>query len=186
MLKLRPIRRPGPRTIEVGLEELAHGYRVGALAYLLSRRCGFREADIRSIYTAAVYHDIGKCTVPRAIVHKPGKLTDPESRKMRKHVEASRDLCRSMGIESRTLDVIYAHHESFDGTGYPVGLRASDIPVGSRILRICDVYDALTSFRVYRPAFPRDKALAIMEDEKNAFDPEIYKVFMEEAIYEIE
>lgn len=184
MIKLKQLQRSNQRpnlleTLEANLCDLAHGYRVAGLAYKLSVGAVLKERDVNDICMAAVYHDIGKCMIPKEILNKRSVLTESERTRIEKHVDAGGQLCRLMGMSEPVLTYIYGHHESFDGSGYPKGLKGAEIPFGARILKICDVYDALSTSRIYRPAFCKQKAVEIMREERATFDPQLLAVFWE-------
>ncbi len=128
----------------------------------------------RVIEWGACLHDIGKMALPRSILDKVGTLTDNEWQIIRSHPTHSFGILQRVEIPAEFLQVVLFHHERFDGTGYPVGLRGEDIPFAARILAVADVYSALTSRRPYREPFPSEKAMAtMMADQGRAFDPEI-------------
>jgi len=142
--------------------------------------------SIRLIHKSAPLHDIGKVGVPDKILLKPGKLTDEEFDEMKKHAVYGRDAIlmaeESLGSNSFlrfAREIAYTHHEKWNGTGYPQGLKESAIPVSGRIMAIADVYDALISKRVYKPPFPHSKAVAIIEEGRGSqFDPAAVGVFL--------
>jgi HD-GYP domain-containing protein (c-di-GMP phosphodiesterase class II) len=120
-------------------------------------------------------HDVGKLSVPLEILRKPGSLDDEEFAEIRKHPEAGRRLLEELGGFSETVRrLVSDHHERLDGTGYPRGLEGCDLALETRILAACDVYDALVSDRVYRAAWPPERALALLhEDSGTGFDPKV-------------
>ncbi|MDR7415057.1 MAG: HD domain-containing phosphohydrolase [Armatimonadota bacterium] len=160
-------------------ETEGHTQRVAELTVALARAMGVAESEIVHIRRGALLHDIGKIGVPDEILRKPGPLTEEEWAIMRLHpVYAYRWLA---GIEflRPALDIPYAHHERWDGTGYPRGLRGEEIPLSARIFAVVDVYDALTSERPYRPAWSREKALQyIREQAGKQFDPAVVEAFL--------
>jgi HD-GYP domain-containing protein (c-di-GMP phosphodiesterase class II) len=119
-------------------------------------------------------HDVGKLSVPNAILNKPGRLTDEEFAEIRRHPGAGRKLLAELGgFPPLVLDLVESHHERLDGGGYPNRIPAGELDVAVRILTVADVYDALTADRVYREAWPSERAIALLEDETGtAFDPE--------------
>lgn len=124
-------------------------------------------------------HDIGKMGVPDAILQKPGKLTEEEWVIMRLHPVYAYDWLSTIEYLRPALDIPYYHHEKWDGTGYPVGLKAKQIPIAARIFAIVDVWDALSSDRPYRKAWSKEKTLAhIQEESGKHFDPEVVKAFL--------
>ena len=141
---------------------------------------------IDDVVTSAPLHDVGKITIPDSILNKPGKLTPEEFALMQCHTTAGgRIIARIIGSVPET-DYLYEamnlatyHHERWDGTGYPMGLMGKDIPLSARVMAVADMFDALVSKRVYKPGFPYDKALRIMQEECGThFDPKIIKAFM--------
>src|SRR5207342_252918 len=107
---------------------------------------------IKAIEAASLLHDTGKLAVPERILNKPGKLTAVEFETMKLHVDVGADILSSIDFPYPVVPIVRAHHENWDGTGYPRGLRGTEIPLGARILSVVDCYDALTSDRPYRPA----------------------------------
>ena len=141
----------------------------------------------RLLYETCPLHDIGKVGIADSILLKPGKLTPEEFESMKQHtvigaktLKGALDLCENAVFLSMAYDIALTHHERFDGTGYPQGLRGHDIPLSGRIVALVDVYDALTTKRVYKPAFSHDEACRIIiEGSGNHFDPEIVRVFID-------
>ncbi len=142
---------------------------------------------IDSIYKSTPLHDIGKVGIPDSILRKPGKLTPEEFEIMKRHSEIGGDAIASAiklaGMERSFLDmgqaIAYHHHERWDGNGYPRGLQGEHIPLSARIAAFADVYDALTTKRVYKPAFSHQKSKVILvEGSCTAFDPDIVKAFL--------
>jgi HD-GYP domain-containing protein (c-di-GMP phosphodiesterase class II) len=118
-------------------------------------------------------HDIGKLSIPDSILRKPGPLDDDEFAIIRQHPERGQELLRELGsFDASVKRLVLDHHERLDGTGYPRGLSAADLDLETRILTVSDVYDALVSPRVYRPAWSVDQAIALLRDEVGTgFDP---------------
>jgi putative nucleotidyltransferase with HDIG domain len=150
-----------------------HTRRVAALAVELGEELGIPAARLRMLAIGGLLHDVGKLSIPDAILQKPGPLDDSEYAVVKQHPERGKELLNELGgfdpgVERLVLD----HHERLDGTGYPRGLHAADLDLETRILTVSDVYDALVSPRVYRPAWPVQKALALLQEESGtAFDP---------------
>ncbi|MBF0558046.1 MAG: two-component system response regulator [Nitrospirae bacterium] len=164
---------------------------IGALARHLKAHPRFgwllTDENISSIYKTAPLHDIGKVGIPDNILMKPGKLTDEEFEIMKSHAmlgkSAIEEAERRLGLEVEFLkfakEIAYCHHEKWDGSGYPEGLSADDIPVSARLMAVADVYDALISKRVYKSAMPHEKARAIIVEGKNKhFDPDVVDAFL--------
>jgi putative two-component system response regulator len=140
---------------------------------------------VRTIYATSPLHDIGKVGIPDAVLLKPGKLTDDEFRIMQKHVEIGASTLEAVlkqnpcaGYLKMARDIAWAHHERFDGTGYPRGIKGQDIPIAARIMALADVYDALRSRRVYKEGYPHATAKRIIEDASGGhFDPDVVNAF---------
>ncbi len=145
------------------------------------------DTIIEMLYKSAPLHDIGKVGVHDNILLKPGKLTSEEFEEMKKHTtfgcDALRTATKKLGTESFLYfaeEIAYTHHEKWDGSGYPRGLKVEEIPVSGRLMALADVYDALISKRVYKPPFPHSKAVAIIFEGKGQhFDPDMVDAFME-------
>jgi HD-GYP domain-containing protein (c-di-GMP phosphodiesterase class II) len=151
-----------------------HTRRVATLAVAIGEHLGLPEGRLRQLALGGLLHDVGKLSVPNAILNKPGKLTEAEFAEIRRHPGAGRALLTELGgFPPLVLDLVESHHERLDGGGYPNGVRAGELDVAVRILTVADVYDALTADRVYREAWPAERALALLEDESTtAFDPD--------------
>ncbi|HEX4150133.1 MAG TPA: response regulator, partial [Pirellulales bacterium] len=146
---------------------VGHVERVANYAVELGRILGLDQPLCESLRRAGFVHDIGKIFVPDAILLKPDKLTPEERRLMERHVDVGYDLLRPMRTFAEALPAVRFHHERLDGSGYPLGLRGTEIPLIAQIIALVDVYDALTTDRVYRPAMSRDEAFATLEEETN-------------------
>jgi putative two-component system response regulator len=167
----------GKRDLETG----AHIRRIGESAELLAAAAGLEGLEVRRIRLAAPMHDVGKVAVPDAILLKPGALDPGEREVIQSHARAGHDILS--GSESELLElaatIALTHHERFDGSGYPEGLRAAEIPLAGRIVAIADVFDALTSDRPYRGALSHEEALTIMFAGRGThFDPELHDLFI--------
>jgi putative two-component system response regulator len=156
-----------------------HAERIGPLAEHLADLAGLSADRCRAISTASVLHDLGKVVIPDAILHKPAALTAEERAVIARHPVVGHDILK--GSPSPLLEtaatIAYTHHERYDGSGYPRGLRDDEIPLEGRIVAIVDVYDALTSDRAYRPRFSEDKAIQIMRCDHRQFDPWLFGLF---------
>lgn len=160
------------------LQELyEHNKRVGLYAQRLASLVLTDEELIEKVRKAASFHDIGKMYIDRTILNKPSKFTEKEAAIVRKHPEHGYDTLVSIGEDKEVAQMVKEHHESFDGTGYPDGLAKCDICIGARIIKICDVFDALTVSRVYRSKLTNEQAFRAMDKEKGTFDRRLYKVF---------
>ncbi len=178
-----------------------HVIRVGRFAGIIAKAMGLPDWFVRDIEMAAQLHDVGKIAIPDAILLKPGKLepeefeiiqnhvkyghqiiqphTGQDARLMRRHVEFGSDMLRNGSALMRlAASIAQTHHERFDGTGYPLGLAAEDIPLEGRITAVADVFDALSAERPYKKAMPREKCFTILEEGRgNHFDPDVLDAF---------
>jgi len=160
----------------------AHIERIGRLSALLAERLGKDEAFCTRLLHAAPLHDVGKVAVPDAVLLKPGQLTEQERAIVQAHAEEGYQLLSrsSSSILEMAATIALTHHERYDGSGYPRGLAGEEIPLEGRIVAVTDVFDALTSDRVYRKAYPLDQALALMREQRGRhFDPQILDAFLE-------
>jgi putative nucleotidyltransferase with HDIG domain len=159
-------------------ETEGHSRRVTELTMLLAARMGIPEEQWDAVRRGAILHDIGKMGVPDEILLKPGKLDDTEWAIMKRHADYAYELLSPISFLKSALDIPYAHHEKWDGSGYPRGLRGEEIPLPARVFAIVDVWDALRSDRPYRPAWSREKTLAyIKENADTHFDPRVVEHF---------
>ena len=156
-----------------------HSKRVRHNTLLLADKFGLDQTRKRAIGFGALLHDVGKIAVPDSILLKPEQLTDAEQRIMRNHPSAGYDILKKIGFLSEAAEIVYAHHEHYDGSGYPRGLKGKDIPLGARLFAVVDVYDALTSARPYHIPLSHEEALTMIRKESNRhFDPEAVKAFL--------
>lgn len=159
----------------------SHIRRVQTYSVALARALGVSAPDeVKAIEAAALLHDTGKLAVPEHILNKPGKLTAAEFEAMKLHVDVGADILSSIEFPYPVVPIVRAHHENWDGTGYPRGLKGEDIPIGARILSVVDCYDALTSDRPYRPAMTQEQATAIVVERRGSmYDPRVVDTFLE-------
>jgi putative nucleotidyltransferase with HDIG domain len=161
-------------------ETEGHTLRVTELTLKLARQLGVAGSELTFIRWGALLHDIGKMGIPDQILLKPGPLNEEEWLMMRKHPRFAFELLTPISYLGRAVDIPYCHHEKWDGTGYPRGLKAEEIPLMARLFSIVDVWDAICSDRPYRPAFTRGNALAYILAEKGiSFDPRVVETFVE-------
>ena len=161
-------------------ETEGHTQRVTILTYRLARAMGVSDADLVHITRGALLHDIGKMAIPDGILLKPGQLTDEERRLIQKHPVYAYEMLSPIDFLVPALDIPYCHHERWDGTGYPRGLKGEEIPFAARIFPVIDVWDALTSDRPYRKAMPQDEVRRLVRaDSGKHFDPKVVEAFME-------
>ena len=157
----------------------SHIHRVQHYAMGLANALGgLDEQTFKAIQAAALLHDTGKLAVPERILNKPGKLTPAEFETMKLHVDVGADILSSIDFPYPVVPIVRAHHENWDGTGYPNGLKGLEIPIGARILSVVDCYDALVSDRPYRAAMTDDEALAIIRARRGTmYDPAVVDTF---------
>jgi putative nucleotidyltransferase with HDIG domain len=161
-------------------ETEGHTQRVTEITTKLCRKFGLSEKELTYARWGALLHDIGKMGVPDAILQKPGKLSDEEWVIMKMHPVYARNMLERINYLKSAIDIPYCHHEKWDGSGYPSGLKGEQIPLTARIFAITDVWDALTSDRPYRPAWPKSDTLDhIKSGAGTHFDPQVVKVFLE-------
>ncbi len=164
-------------------ETEGHSLRVTEMALKLSSHFGMNDEQLINVQRGALLHDIGKMGVPDNILLKPGPLTEEEWEIMRKHPQFAYELLTPIDYLHQALDIPYSHHEKWDGTGYPRGLKGEEIPLAARIFAVVDVWDALTSERPYRPAWSREKAIEYIKTQSGVhFDPQVVEVFLESII----
>lgn len=160
-------------------ETAGHTQRVTELTVKLAQQLGLPYEDIEHLRRGAILHDVGKLGVPDAVLLKPGQLNEEEWALMRKHPTLAYQWLSGIPFLRKALAIPYAHHERWDGSGYPRGLQGEAIPLEARIFAVVDVYDALTSDRPYRQAWPKEKALAyIREQSGKQFDPRVVEAFL--------
>jgi putative nucleotidyltransferase with HDIG domain len=152
-----------------------HTRRVALLAARVAEELKLPACLRRDLAVGGLLHDVGKLSVPLEILQKPGPLDDAEFNQIRRHPEAGRKLLDELGGFPQTVQrLVSDHHERLDGTGYPNGLKGDELPIETRILAVCDVYDALVSDRVYRDAWTPERALALLQEESGtAYDPAV-------------
>jgi putative two-component system response regulator len=158
-----------------------HIERMSRYCAILSERAGHNGEATELLRIAAKMHDIGKIGIPDAILRKPGPLTAEEFEVMKAHADIGHQILDGSQSELGSIAAMLAwtHHEKVDGSGYPRGLRGEEIPVEGRIAAIADVFDALTTDRVYRRALPLEEAVSIMRDGRGThFDPELLDLFL--------
>jgi HD-GYP domain-containing protein (c-di-GMP phosphodiesterase class II) len=145
---------------------------------------GIPQTEWSQIRRGVFLHDIGKMGIPDSILLKPGPLSDDEWVIMRQHPRYAYEMLSGIPYLLPALDIPYCHHERWDGSGYPRGLKAEEIPLAARIFAVIDVWDALTSRRPYRPAWPEENAYKYLaENAGKSFDDRVVKVFLKMMSY---
>src|SRR5262252_10499142 len=154
-----------------------HLQRVRVYAIEVAKELGVSGPELEALHAAALLHDIGKLAVPEHIISKPGKLSPEEFEKMKIHTLVGAEILERVRFPYPVVPIVRAHHEKWDGSGYPLGLRGNQIPIGARILAAVDFLDALASDRQYRRALPLEEAMSRLEEESGkSFDPQVVRV----------
>jgi putative two-component system response regulator len=158
-----------------------HVIRMSHYTHILAKAAGFSEHEADDLLNAAPMHDVGKIGIPDAILQKNGKLDDAEWQVMRSHAQIGAEIIgeHDSGLLRTARIIALTHHEKWDGSGYPNGLKGEEIPLAGRIVAIADVFDALTSVRPYKPAWPVQEAVDFLRRESGRhFDPELVELFL--------
>lgn len=157
-----------------------HCDRLAHMSVVFGKELGLAYDDLEALRRGGVLHDIGKLGIPDNILLKKGKLDADEWSIMKQHTVIGAALCSPLRTMQRTVDIVRCHHERWNGTGYPAGLAGEKVPLLARVFQIVDVYDALSSERPYKPAFPHEKVIGIMEQEtvSGFWDPELMAAFL--------
>jgi PAS domain S-box-containing protein/putative nucleotidyltransferase with HDIG domain len=160
-------------------ETEGHTQRVAEMALELAKKMGMSEAEKKDLRRGALLHDIGKMGVPDVILHKHGALSKEEWEIMRQHPQYAYQMLAPIEYLKRAMEIPYCHHEKWDGSGYPRGLKGDEIPLSARVFTVIDVFDALTSDRPYRKAWSREKAYQYIQEQKGTFfDPKVTDTFL--------
>lgn len=171
--KQYPILRPSV------IKEMVHGCVVSNLAVLIGRELGMDEAACQELAVAGFLHDIGKLELAKYVYgHEEETLIIEEMKYVRRHPNLGAEILEKKGYSQKIIDMVRFHHENCDGSGYPANLSRDEIPMGARILRVCDVFAALTANRPYRKAFDIEAAIELMIDEAKNFDIQVFLAFM--------
>lgn len=163
--------------------EEAHSQRVAELARQLGEAMGFTSTDVNELVTAATLHDIGKVAISNEILDKPCALSEAEWREIKRHPEVSYNILSTVPEYGPLSEIVLAHHERWDGFGYPKGISGESIPLAARIISLADTFDVMVSGRPYREAKTLDEALAVIEEEAGRqFDPDLVEVFFKKIV----
>lgn len=164
---------------EKNRREEQHSKRVSEIGYAFGRAIGLSERQINELKTIGLLHDVGKIGIDEKILNKMGHLTDSEYLEMKKHPEIGYRILSTVNEMGEIADYVLAHHEHYNGAGYPKRLKGEEIPYLSRIVAIIDAYDAMTSDRTYRLAMSNEEAIKEMKRASGSqFDPEIAELFI--------
>lgn len=168
-----PILRPSV------VKEMVHGCVVSNLAVLIGRKLGFSEEECANLAVAGFLHDIGKLELAKYVYgHEEETLIIEEMKYVRRHPKLGAEILEKKGYSQKIIDMVRFHHENCDGSGYPANLSRDEIPMGARIIRVCDVFAALTANRPYRKAFDVDTSIELMIDESKNFDIQVFLALM--------
>ncbi|HEV8419800.1 MAG TPA: HD-GYP domain-containing protein [Actinomycetota bacterium] len=158
-----------------------HAENVAEATVSLARKMAMPERQLANVRHGALLHDVGKLEIPEEILYKEGPLSDEDWTAMRRHPALALDVLSGVPELQSALNIPYCHHEKWNGTGYPRGLKGEDIPLEARIFSVVDVWDALTSERLYRRAWPIDKVIDYIRSRTGTdFDPEVVNLFLAE------
>jgi putative nucleotidyltransferase with HDIG domain len=161
-----------------------HSQRVSRYATRLARTLGVPEEEVERIRYGALMHDIGKIGISGRVIRKPGKLTPEEQALMRTHSSVSADIIAPLEILGKSATMVRHHHENWDGTGYPDGLKGEEIPLASRIIFVADAFDALATDRPYRKGANREHAVSVIKENSGTqFDPLVVEAL--ERVYRL-
>jgi PAS domain S-box-containing protein/putative nucleotidyltransferase with HDIG domain len=167
-------------------ETEGHSQRVTDMAVMLAKRIGLDEEALIHLRWGALLHDIGKIGISDSVLNKPGALTEEEWVLMRRHPSTAFELISPIAFLKKAVDIPYCHHENWDGSGYPRGLKGEQIPLASRIFSVVDVWDALTSDRPYRKAWKKEEAKTFLREKAGQqFDPQVVSEFIKSEIMEM-
>jgi len=169
------------KALEVRSHETeGHSRRVTELTMRLARIMGMSKENLVHVRRGALLHDIGKMGIPDHILHKPGPLNDDEWEIMRQHPVISFDLLSTIPFLHQAVDIPYCHHEKWDGSGYPRGLKGEQIPLSARVFAVVDVWDALHNDRSYRKAWEEERIHSYIQEQSGLhFDPQVVEAFFQ-------
>jgi diguanylate cyclase (GGDEF)-like protein/PAS domain S-box-containing protein len=168
------------RFLNNGYEEEEHLIRVRELSLKFANKLGLSENLINKLFLLAEFHDIGRLTVSSGILHKRGELNREDLDELDKHIEAGYNIAKNFKILNPISELILYHHENWDGSGYPIGLKGKEIPLLSRVLRIIDAYDIMINGRPYRQAVSKEEAIRVLQEGAGIkYDPELVSQFIE-------
>jgi putative nucleotidyltransferase with HDIG domain len=183
------VERLGPDLVQCGLlamletttpDTYDHAWRVAASSAALGRTMGLSAVDVRELRRAALYHDIGKLAIPSCVLERTGPLSDDEIAILRQHVTIGAELLAAIPSLAALASVVAATHERYNGSGYPLGLAGTEIPLGARIIAVADAYDAMTTRRCYgTPLSGADGGAELWRCAGTHFDPDVIQAWMQ-------
>jgi putative nucleotidyltransferase with HDIG domain len=163
--------------------EQIHTERVSQYSEAIAKAMGLSEQAVNDIKSAGVLHDIGKIIIPPEILNKPGRLTDEEYAIVKRHSETGYQILKSSDEYAKLAEYVLYHHERWDGSGYPQGLKGEEIPLQSRIISVADAYEAMTAIRPYQKTQTKEEATAeLLRCAGTQFDPRIVDVFVRQVL----
>ena len=162
-------------------ETMFHSRMTSSLCYLLGRYMNLNLHQLSVLYTAGLFCDIGKARIDHSILKKPGKLTDEERKIMKRHDEYTKEILEGCIKDPQVIDIAYSHHERLDGSGYPRGLKGSEIDINKRIIAVADIASALMAHRSYKDAYPMEKTIEELQDmvDSGKLDEKVVKAFID-------
>ena len=161
-------------------ETEGHTQRVTELTLKVAKKLGFSEEELSHIKRGALLHDMGKIAIPDEILQKPGPLNEAEWEKMRQHPNYAYEMLSPISYLRPALDIPFYHHERWNGSGYPHGLKGESIPLAARLFAIIDVWDALRSDRPYRKELPREQVIEYLREKSDIlFEPRLVDLFLD-------
>jgi HD-GYP domain-containing protein (c-di-GMP phosphodiesterase class II) len=156
-----------------------HATRVAEATVAVARNMGMSDDELLNVRRGALLHDVGKLELPEQIIYSDGPLSDNERKVMQRHPDSALNVLAPIPDLKPALSIPHCHHENWDGTGYPRGIKGTEIPLEARIFKVVDVWDALTSERIYREAWPKERALNYIRERRGTeFDPEVVDTFL--------
>jgi putative nucleotidyltransferase with HDIG domain len=168
-------------------ETEGHTQRVTKMALELAEKMGMEDTEKQNLWRGSLLHDIGKMGVPDSILLKNSPLTQSEWEIMRMHPTYAHQMLSPISYLKNALEISYCHHEKWDGSGYPRGLKGEEIPLSARLFSVVDVFDALTSDRPYRAAWPQEEVYRYIQEQTGKhFDPQVAKIFLEARGYKLQ
>lgn len=168
-----------PPFLKAGRHLATHAERVALLAEKTARQMGLSDEETEAIYLAGLLHDIGKVETPEHILNKPAPLTDDERERIEAHPEKGREIIENATEYRGIGELVFMHHERFDGHGYPCGVKGTEIPLGARVISVADAFEAMVSDRPYRTALSYNEAAAeLIRSSGRQFDPHVVAEFL--------
>lgn len=159
-----------------------HHHRTSRAARQFGRHLGMGRGKIRLLEIALALHDFGKLSIPDSILHKPARLSSAEFSMVQQHPEFGHRMIEPLGLDPAINEIVLHHHENYDGTGYPAGLKGDGIPYFARVARILDSFDALTEDRPYHRGVPPEDALGILQRDERMYDPMLLATFSQAIV----